>query len=268
MSKLHIKQVAGPVTGAKSPTGAIPVFDGNLVRWSNAATTGLQIPTGSTLQRPSGAEVTDGLLRYNTDLNKVEIRENGAWSNVLNGIKSVLDLADAPKSYTGAGKQFLRVNAAGTAVEFAPALFSDLADINTTGKGGQLLRVKPDATGVEFIPLPLSNIVSYQFRVNFSGSNPNPADLTAQLPDGWTVTVQTTDDLVITHNLGKRPAGAMVFGLLTSGGTTYRGRIISGTMEMQYDINNLNTCMITNITSTNTGSISGSHCYLQLWFTV
>lgn len=43
-------------------------------------TTGLVLPRGSILQRPTGA--TGGTLRWNTDLNQVELWNNSFWTNV------------------------------------------------------------------------------------------------------------------------------------------------------------------------------------------
>jgi hypothetical protein len=58
-------------TGRLNVKGALDV---------SANTTGLVMPRGTILQRPTGA--TGGTIRWNTDLNQVELWNNSFWSNV------------------------------------------------------------------------------------------------------------------------------------------------------------------------------------------
>lgn len=269
MSKLNIKQIAGPAAGGRSGTGAIPVFDGNLIRWSNAATTALQLPSGTTAQRPTGIDAVDGAFRYNSELGKIEARQAGSWVNAVSDIKSFLDLSDAPKTYT-AGK-VLAVNAAGTGIEYIDptvtvAKITDGPGAPTLANAGKYITVKSDGSGLQYAPFPaLDRIKSYRFRVAFTGTNPAVGGF-SELPAGWTVSISNTADLVVTHNMGLMPQGGMVLGLVTQP-DTYRNRFIgNNNMDMRYSLSDLNTLTVTQVTNTNCGAISGTHAYVYVWF--
>jgi hypothetical protein len=47
-----------------------------------SGTAALTLPTGTTAQQPTA---TNGMIRYNTDNNKFEAYENGAWANMIGG---------------------------------------------------------------------------------------------------------------------------------------------------------------------------------------
>jgi hypothetical protein len=50
---------------------------------ANFTSTGaITLPNGTTAQRPAGANVANGMLRYNTTNVKFEAYVNGAWANV------------------------------------------------------------------------------------------------------------------------------------------------------------------------------------------
>lgn len=137
-----------------------------------------------------------------------------------------------------------------------------------SGNEGSYIKVKSDASGVEFVQAPLSNVISYRFKVIFDGTNPATSNTFDEIPSGWSLTLATTDDVIVEHNLNKVPIGAMYFGMFPSTGQ-YRSRTIgTASSEIQYNLSNLNSCTVTNVTSNTSGSMSGSHCYVQLWFTV
>lgn len=272
MSKLHIKQVAGPVAGAKSPTGAIPVFDGNLVRWSNAATTGLQIPTGSTLQRPGGTDVTDGLLRYNTDLNKVEIRENGAWSNVVSGIKSFLDLADAPKTYAGSVGKVLAVKADGTGLEYIdPTVTIDKITGTNVAQAGKYVAVKPDGSGLQYVPLPpFGNFLGFRFKFTLADQF-LAANGISELPPGWSVVISGSNNsiLTFTHTVGVPPASGTSYGWNSNAAALYYQSRPVGTQsfELRWKPDTATTTFVlSGLNYTTTGATQGSFGYVYLWF--
>lgn len=68
--------------GASSPTERARIDNaGNLI--ANSSVTGCwQVPRGTTVQRPTGAE---GMIRYNTTIGKYEGFSNSAWSSIGGG---------------------------------------------------------------------------------------------------------------------------------------------------------------------------------------
>jgi hypothetical protein len=235
MSKLNIKQIAGPATGGRAPTGSIPVFDGNLLRWSNSAATAIQLPSGTTAQRPAGANAADGMFRYNSDLGKIEALQAGSWVNAVNEIKSFLDLVDAPKTYT-AGK-VLAVNALGTGLEYIdPTVTIDKIKGTSLTDAGKYLAVKTDGSGVEFIQPPEVSIVrERRFRFNFAGSVLDTANPVQDLPAGWSFTVLGTTALRITHNMGK-PLSSLLFMGYNPTPDAYWARSPSGNANFSYKL--------------------------------
>ena len=83
---------AGVIIGGSSATATIDITASNVLDIDG--TGGLILPDGTTAQRP-GSPV-DGTIRYNTDLNIIESRVNGAWNNLSFGI-STLQTTDATK---------------------------------------------------------------------------------------------------------------------------------------------------------------------------
>ena len=78
MSLLKIKQINGPAGGNQ---GATIVFDNNKPQWSSDLASGLLLPKGNQAARP-GTPV-EGLIRYNTSINKIEAYEGGEWKQVI-----------------------------------------------------------------------------------------------------------------------------------------------------------------------------------------
>ncbi len=111
MSLLKLKQIAGPVSGAE---GSFVSFNGTTPVWSSALTTGITIPSGTTAERPQTP--TAGMIRFNTETNEVEAFDGTEWVSLQTG--SFTDLTDVPSSYTGEEGKLVRVNAAGTGLEF------------------------------------------------------------------------------------------------------------------------------------------------------
>lgn len=230
MSQLKAKQIAGPLTGQ---AGSAILFDGTKSGWSTDLNTALSLPSGPTSARPQTAAA--GHIRHNSETGTVEAFNGTDWINL--GISKFSELVDGPGAL----------------------------------QAGKAIRVNNAGTGLEYFPVPLSNIVSYRFRVNLSGTNPdpNPANTFANIPDGWTVTLVGAAGLKVTHNLGKTPAGAMYFGLISGSGTAYQSRTIgSAASYVSYDPSNLNELNITTATNTSSGAASGTHFYVQIWFTV
>ncbi|WP_205249364.1 hypothetical protein, partial [Escherichia coli] len=90
----------------------------------------------------------------------------------------------------------------------------------------------------------------------------NPVGTFDDVTDGWTIALISADDVTITHNLGRAPVGGMFFGNFPSG-TNYRNRFIGSTAaDLVYDSTNQNVCNINNVTTTNAGALSSSHCYV------
>ena len=61
------------------------VLDGNIVQSSRVVmenTNSLRVPKGSDAQQPDATQVEDGMVRYNTTKNELEVRQNGAWRRV------------------------------------------------------------------------------------------------------------------------------------------------------------------------------------------
>jgi hypothetical protein len=278
MSKLNIKQIAGPATGGRAPTGSIPVFDGNQLRWSNSASTGLQLPTGTTAQRPVGANVTNGMFRYNTDLGKIEAFQAGSWINAVSEIKSFLDLTDVSKTYSP-GK-VLAVNAAGTGIEYIdPTVTLDKIKGTSLTDAGKYVSVKTDGSGLEYLPFPLiGNLRAFKFRINFSSSYMLSASPGQDLPAGWTATAKSgtaTETqysiLTITHNIGQPPISGIVYGYQVQS-DTFSGRPIGNqSLALTFQPSTASTTFTINglVTSTAAASApSGQNTYgvVYLWF--
>ncbi|MNR87619.1 hypothetical protein D3C72_185170 [compost metagenome] len=111
MSLLKLKQIAGPVD---STAGSFVSFNGTTPVWSSALTTGIAIPSGTTAERPQTP--TEGMIRFNTETNEVEAYSGTDWVSLQTA--NFTDLKDAPNSYTDQGGKLVRVNAAGTGLEF------------------------------------------------------------------------------------------------------------------------------------------------------
>ncbi len=80
-----------------------------------ANTDALLLPLGTTAERP--ASLSNGLIRYNSDNDKFEGYEAGAWADLIGGGGSFTGLTDTPGAYTSGG-MFVRVNSGATALEF------------------------------------------------------------------------------------------------------------------------------------------------------
>lgn len=267
MSLLNIKQIAGPGVGGRAPTGAIPVFDGNSVRWSNNATTALQLPTGSATQRPAGIA---GLIRYNTDAAKLEAFENGAWNNVINPIKSFLDLIDAPKTYSGFGGKVLAVNAAGTGLEYIDASITvDKIKGTTSADAGKYLAVKPDGSGVQLITPPVvTQMVQRTFRFNYNGSSLDSANPVQDLPAGWGFTYLSASALRITHTMGKPPFSLLFMGYNATP-DQYYARSPSGNANFAYKLSTqADTFDLNGLLPAQTAASSGAHVIVVMSFIV
>lgn len=232
MSTIKIKQLFGPTES--NANGASIVFDNGFPRWSNILTSGLLLPAGGTVQRPS--LVSNGTLRYNSTTNKIEAYEDSSWKNVLTGTFEFKSLTDTPSSYTGGANK--------------------------------VLKVKEDETGIEFVPFP-SGVVRYRFRVNFTGILPTSVDVMGETSD-WTINIVSTDELDITHNLGDTPCFAVAYGRDETNVTKYyqknAGAGLTDVFTLGYDATNLNKCFLVNVTATSTNSAEDSHCFIDLYF--
>jgi len=61
------------------------VVDGTIVQSARVVmdnTNSLRIPKGTDAQQPDATQVEDGMVRYNTTKNELEVRQNGAWRRV------------------------------------------------------------------------------------------------------------------------------------------------------------------------------------------
>ncbi len=137
---------------------ASPVYvltgSGNGIYYGTGA---LRLNAGTSAERP--ASPSNGMLRYNSTSNKFEGFQGGAWQDILTGAASggtFLALTDTPSSYASAANQFVRVNAATTALEFTDQVIgsvtgqplpsfidlNDLGDVDLTvaPTNGQVLK--------------------------------------------------------------------------------------------------------------------------------
>ncbi len=82
-----------------------------------AGTGALTLPIGSNGNRPAGV---NGMIRYNSQSNRFEGFQAGAWQDIVTGAatSTFLSLTDTPSTYTGQGNKFVRVNNGATALEF------------------------------------------------------------------------------------------------------------------------------------------------------
>lgn len=78
MSHLNIKQLKGPLSGA---TGSTIVFDAGRPKWSGDLSSALQLPKGNSAARPANA--SHGMMRYNTETNRLEAFEDSVWKPVI-----------------------------------------------------------------------------------------------------------------------------------------------------------------------------------------
>lgn len=76
MSHLKLKQIAGPNDGKQ---GSVIIFD-STPKWSTDLNTAIQLPTGSSAERPQTA--SPGMMRYNEDLQTVEFNNGTTWKRV------------------------------------------------------------------------------------------------------------------------------------------------------------------------------------------
>ena len=77
MSHLKLKQIAGPSNGKQ---GSVIVFDNATPKWSTDLSTALQLPTGTTEQRPQTP--SPGMMRFNSDLGAVEFNSGSEWKRL------------------------------------------------------------------------------------------------------------------------------------------------------------------------------------------
>jgi hypothetical protein len=79
-------------------------------------------------------------------------------------------------------------------------------------------------------PAPTGNAQTYQFRVDFAGSNPSTV---SNLPSGWTYTISSTD-ITITHSANSNPKFLSYLGY-TASTNSYHYRQPSSANEMMID---------------------------------
>lgn len=229
MSLLKTKQIAGPISGQH---GSVILFDGGKAGWSSDLNGALMLPSGPTSARPADEVAQPGHIRHNSETGKLETFDGSIWTGV--GISKFSELEDGPGAMAGKARQLVRVN--------------DSAD------------------GLEFFPLPLANVVSYRFKVQLSGTIPATTNTFSEVPDGWNVVVNS-DDITVTHNLGKTPLGGMYLGSQATAGK-FVSRVIGTTASwIELDFNDLNILKINNVTTTNTGAVNSGSVYIYLWFT-
>jgi hypothetical protein len=75
-------------------TNAVTLAQIALAAPDGSQTGGLQIPTGTTAQRPSAP--ANGMLRYNTTVGSTELYANGAWANIGRPLGSLQNPAGSP----------------------------------------------------------------------------------------------------------------------------------------------------------------------------
>jgi hypothetical protein len=65
--------------GTTAPKGALDIF-------LTGTASALIVPRDTTANRPATGFQVDGMIRYNTTTNKFEAYENGAWTNMIDGV--------------------------------------------------------------------------------------------------------------------------------------------------------------------------------------
>lgn len=76
MALIRIKQINNSV----ATEGALIAFDGTSNVWTNNDTGAILVSSGTTGERPSSP--VNGFIRYNTTTNKLEMFQNGSWTNL------------------------------------------------------------------------------------------------------------------------------------------------------------------------------------------
>jgi len=226
MSHLKIKQIAGPSNGKQ---GGIIVFDNTSPKWSSDLTSAIQLPAGTQAQRP--VTPTDGLLRFNSDTDRIEAYEDGAWRHITTNH------------------------------------FADLEDGPGELQAGKAIRVNNDGSGLEYALFP-TGLRKYRFRVNFTGTTPSSVQ---DLPEGWSIVV-SGETLTVTHNLNTIPAFSSTFGASSIYAGEYVHRIsgagAAAAVSLRYNPNDLTKCTVFNVSTNSTGSASGTHAFIELYFLV
>ena len=94
MSLIKVKQIGGP----SNNDSAFIAFDptDNKVKWTTDIKGGVKIPAGTTAERPQAA--TEGTIRYNTDLEYIEVYSNGEWTRGSGVTVDPTQISDAAKT--------------------------------------------------------------------------------------------------------------------------------------------------------------------------
>ncbi len=104
---------------------------------------------------------------------------------------------------------------------------------------------------------------AFSFIVQFN--NTDPASF-SNVPAGWGVTLQSQNVLQVTHSVGARPAGAMVWGQTPIGDTWTQRSVGNLALNLSYSRANVGTFFINGVSTTSTGAGSGLQAEFHIFF--
>ncbi len=135
--------------------------NGKVISW-NSTTNRFVLSTSSGSGTTTFLGLTDTPASYAGEVGRlVAVAPNEAGVFFVDPVDTFLELKDTPASFQSEGGKFVRVNAAGTALEFAAVsggatTFLALTDTPSsfTGSAGRFLRVNSGTSAIEFVAAP------------------------------------------------------------------------------------------------------------------
>lgn len=193
---------------------------------SEIGNTYIKIPSGTTTSRDA-LTAANGMMRYNSDLKRFEVRQNGSWTRVLT----------SSMSYSGQAGQVARVNSTGTDLEF----FTFPSAILRLPFRVNFLNLNPSSIS----EIPTTPIVPQTWDITISGADLIINHYMGKVPlfvfaNGW--------------NTGITPNAYIVRATTASG------------LQISFRNDNLNQCRLIGVTSTNCGGSPSEHAYVNLYF--
>lgn len=133
----------------------------------------LQLPKGTTSQRPSGGiDLIDGIMRYNTTSSEIEVRSNGQWRRLAYKERNTIEVQTGP---TTGGAQWIGDSLDGGAtgeIYYGPVEYTAISDANSAYPSQRLLDVnKPQNLIVYIENVPQLPSVNYTLESNPVGNS-------------------------------------------------------------------------------------------------
>ena len=105
----------------------------------------------------------------------------------------------------------------------------------------------------------------FSFSVNFSGNGIDPSSI-SNTPANWTITIPSTDVILVKHDVGSPPVMASAWGL-TSDGVTSSNRITGlSSINMTYNENTKSNTFMLSSVSTTTVAAQGNSAVIWALF--